>query len=251
MLQTNTSAKPEPAIKTSVIAPEQKSPPTFTSVREPHPVFGQMPDGFKIEDQPIETLAFWHKRSMTYVDRLLVEGCSDEKMHEVMLVNDEIYHALLRTKTNRPSAVASQMRAVVADMEFRKSDEIEETLDAADFRLLTENLTEATAPLRPKKKVGALSRGRKLTRAGLLTRYQSFLVQELETVSYHLYGVRDYGKQIVMYDDAVSDGMRDKSGRVYPFFNEPKLPARAKAVLKSLKIDTERDDRLLRNGGPR
>ena len=59
----------------------------------------------------------------------------------------------------------------------------------------------------------------------------------------NLYGNRDYPLRMVSYDDAVN--LRCKSPR-YPIFDEAKLPARARAVLKSLKIDTENDDVLRR-----
>ena len=105
-------------------------------------------------------------------------------------------------------------------------------MQVGDIVKMSAELTEATAPIVPKKRVGALRRGRKLTRAGLLTRYQSYLVQELEAVSWNLYGERDYAKHIVFFDRAV----RDRCG---PFFDERNLPKRARAVLKSLMIDTE------------
>ncbi|MEZ2146374.1 hypothetical protein AAE026_29375 [Bradyrhizobium sp. DN5] len=101
-----------------------------------------------------------------------------------------------------------------------------------DVIKLAGELTEAS------KRVGALRHGRKLTRAGLLTRYQSFLVQELETVSWHLYGERDLAKQQVFYDRAVGTQC-NSTERYYPLFDESKLPARAKSVLGSLEIDTE------------
>jgi hypothetical protein len=91
--------------------------------------------------------------------------------------------------------------------------------------------------MKPAKLRGAPSRGHKLTRAGLLDRYQSFLVQELETVSCYLYGNLDYVKHVIMFDDAVRARCRTRGG---PFFDEATLPDRARSVLKSLKIDTER-----------
>jgi hypothetical protein len=103
---------------------------------------------------------------------------------------------------------------------------------------MSAELTMATAQIVPKKRVGHLQRGRKLTRAGLLMRYQSYLVQELETVSWNLYGERDYAKQVVIFDHAVRARCTSADDRG-PFFNERNLPDRARAVLGSLKIDTE------------
>jgi hypothetical protein len=104
-----------------------------------------------------------------------------------------------------------------------------------------QNFLDRTAQIVPKKRVGHLQRGRKLTRAGLLTRYQSFLVQELETVSWNLYGERDYAKHTIFFDSAVRDRCTSANDRG-PFFNERNLPDRARAVLGSLKIDTETVD---------
>jgi hypothetical protein len=89
--------------------------------------------------------------------------------------------------------------------------------------------------------VGALQRGKKLTRTGLLTRYQSFLVQELQTVSWNLYGERDYAKHYVFYDAAVGARCNSATGHD-PFFDERKLTDRALSVLNSLNIDTELAD---------
>jgi hypothetical protein len=84
-------------------------------------------------------------------------------------------------------------------------------------------------------------RGGKLTRAGLLHRYESFLMKELQTLSLNLYGDRDYALQYIAEDDAVNLRCRD-SRHKYPFFDESKLADRAKSVLKSLKIDTKKVD---------
>jgi hypothetical protein len=65
-------------------------------------------------------------------------------------------------------------------------------------------LTTATAPITPKKRVGAFHRDGKLTREGLLAKYQSYLVQELATVSWNLYGERDYAKHTIFFDRAVN-----------------------------------------------
>jgi hypothetical protein len=111
-------------------------------------------------------------------------------------------------------------------------------LGAFVYELAFGNCARSTAPIVPKKHVGALQRGRKLTRAGLLTRYQSFLVQELETVSWNLYGERDYAKHTVFFDDAVR-ARCTSTDRCLPFFDERSLPTRARAVLKSLEIDTD------------
>lgn len=123
-------------------------------------------------------------------------------------------------------------------LDLDKSNSIEEALDVADIRRLAAELSDATKMSVPLKKVGALRRGRKLTRAGLLHRYQSFLMHELRTLSCNLYGNRDYALQYIAEDDAVN--LRCRDGRhKYPFLDEGKLADRARSVLKSLKIDTK------------
>ncbi|OSI68890.1 hypothetical protein [Bradyrhizobium canariense] len=99
----------------------------------------------------------------------------------------------------------------------------------------------------PPKSPGTSRRGSKLTRAGLLLRYQAFLVGELETLSWYLYGDRNYALNLRINDQAVN--VRCASGYVNgeyrhharrkacPFFDKRKLPSRARAVLASLSID--------------
>ena len=115
---------------------------------------------------------------------------------------------------------------------------IEEALDVHDIVKLSTDLNSATAPITPKKDAGAFQRDGKLTREGLLARYQSFLVQELQTVSWNLYGERDYAKHLVLYDSAVQERCNSAEHDA-PFFDEKSLPDRARAVLSSLEIDTE------------
>lgn len=55
-------------------------------------------------------------------------------------------------------------------------------------------------------------------------------------------GEQDYALHYVMQDDAVNDRCRGPKRWVHPFIDQNKLSARARSVLKSLKIDTELDD---------
>ncbi|MCP1915894.1 hypothetical protein J2R96_008374 [Bradyrhizobium elkanii] len=104
-----------------------------------------------------------------------------------------------------------------------------------------ESAARATLRRWPQKRPGALAREGKLTEAGLLTRYQSYLVQELETVSWVLYRERDYAKGYVIFDSAVQAQCRSADGSD-PFFDEASLPDRARGVLGSLGIDTVTPD---------
>lgn len=96
--------------------------------------------------------------------------------------------------------------------------------------------------LAPPKEIGELSRNNRLTRAGLMHRYHAFLIGELQTLSFALYGSRDAAFKYCPIDEAVDQRCVTikAGGRLDPFFDQRKLDARARAVLKSLKIDVER-----------
>lgn len=208
----------------------------------PLEIFGWLPDGFVLEEQQIEMLCFWHRKAIEVIDQFLdgapYNAATDEKLDDYCQIKNRILWAILSAPVSMARQVAAKLRAVVHEMECLKTDCVEEVLNREDMVKMSADLTMATAPIVPKKRVGALQRGRKLTRAGLLTRYQSFLVQELETVSWNLYGQRDYAKQIVFFDDEVR-ARCFSTDRCYPFFDERGLTTRARSVLKSLKIDTE------------
>jgi hypothetical protein len=218
----------------------------------PPEIFGKLPEGFVLEEQTqIETLCFWHRKAIEVTDamqdRMADAADADaawEEFSHYCEIKNRILAAVLSASATRPGQVAAQLRAVVAEFDCLQGPatnmetSIEEVLQASHIVKMSAELTKATAPIVPKKHVGSLQRGRKLTRAGLLTRYQSFLVQELETVSWNLYGERDYAKHIIFFDDAVR-ARCTSNDRCYPFFDERGLTARARAVLQSLKIDTE------------
>jgi hypothetical protein len=248
MLQTGNSPT-APASTQGTPHPTSTNPaPISVPQTQPHPVFGRLADGLVLKYQMPEMLAHWLKLATAEFVRLRDDASSGEEEFDAAAgTMDEIYNALIRQKANRPSVVALQLEAVAAQtsLHARKGYEPElgEAIEFADFQQLVDNLVAATAPIAPRKRALALKRGRKLTRAGLLTRYQSFLVQELETVSWELYGQRDLGKHQIMFDAAVSDRCRSTSG---PFLEASKLTARAGKVLKSLKIDTELSEEAIR-----
>jgi len=204
----------------------------------PVSIFGKLPAGFTLEqEKSVHQLTYWHSKTQGVISEL--DYNADEEMFAAhCTILRKIVQAVLAVETQFASEVAIQLELAVEMIDTEKTS-IEDVVDVDDLRRLATNLRKATAPLRPTKRVGALQRGRKLTRAGLLHRYHSFLFQELETIGVNLYGNRDYPLRTVSFDDAVN--LRCKSPR-YSLFDEAKLPARARAVLKSLKIDTENDD---------
>lgn len=86
----------------------------------------------------------------------------------------------------------------------------------------------------PTKPMPALTRGKKLTRAGLLLRYHSFLANELASVSLELYGDRDYGTFYTPLDSFVQRALHGRG----PIHQQSKLPARAKKIFKAIGINS-------------
>ncbi len=223
------------------------NPPQITPVPE-HPVYGRTPigrDGFVLENQLMQVLNHWHEKAI----RLGGEMLNAETVERPIDTNEEydvlyeakwdIYNAALQAKVHRASDVAFLLQIV--SRQVADCGDIECALNAAQFAAITGKLVEVTQPLRSKKPFRQLARGRKLTRSGLLNRYQAFLIKELETLSWFMYGSRDYAKGFSIEDDAVNARCRGQNGKGhrYPFFDEHKLPSRARSVLKSLKIDSE------------
>jgi hypothetical protein len=58
-------------------------------------------------------------------------------------------------------------------------------------------------------------------------------------ISWNLYGERDFAKHVVSYDRAVQERCEPADDCEGPFFEERTLPDRIRAVLNSLKVDTE------------
>lgn len=206
----------------------------------PPQIFGKLPEGFVLEEQEIEMLCVWHRKAIEVLDRPIED---DEELTAFCEIKNRILGAILSARPATAGRVAAQLRAVVAEIECLETGgtvpvSIEEVLDVHDMVKMANDLTTATAPIAPKKDAGAFHRDGKLTPNGLLARYQSFLVQELETVSWNLYGERDFAKHFIYFDRAVQDrcNSADHGG---PFFDENSLPDRARAVLGSLQIDTE------------
>ena len=206
-----------------------------TTERYPAAIFGKLPDGFVLEDQDIWMLMHWYRRAIATADRLPADA-SDDELDAACDTVRRLYAAILAAKTHSAGHVALKLEAVLIKLDSEKSNSIEEALDVDDIRRLAAEPVEVTKPSAPVKKVGALHHGRKLTRTGLLYRYQSFLMKELQTVSLNLYGDRDCALEYIAEDDAVN--LRCADGK-YPFFDESKLADRARSVLKSLKIDTK------------
>jgi hypothetical protein len=204
----------------------------------PASIFGKLPEGFVLEEQGIWMLMHWYRKAIAAAERLPSDA-SDDELDTACDIVRRLYAAILSAKTHSAGHVALKLQAVLTKLDSEKNNSIEDALDVDDIRRLAAELVEATKPSMPKKKVSALHRGRKLTRTGLLYRYQSFLMKELQTLSLNLYGNRDCALEYIAEDDAVN--LRCRGGKD-PFFDESKLADRARSVLNSLKIDTKQFD---------
>lgn len=215
---------------------------------------------FVLENQPITMLVYWLKKSRAIVDATIGQArgeCSDDDLAAALEPFNAIFAALMDAETNSASDVECQMQAVVSYLDWFKCDVIEEAITETQFRKIAANLKRATAMRQPKKYPGKLARGRKLTRAGLLFRYQSFLIEEIHTLSYEMYGDPRYALQFITFDDAVHKALKQsyRGRRAFPFLDPRTLRGRADTVLKSLKVDRVNADvrgqRATRNGGSR
>jgi hypothetical protein len=233
----------------------------------PPSIFGKLPACFDLARTEIHALGFWLRKAMAFVDNLPTfpePEADNEAMAQGMDTVMRIFEAIKGLSPNTPSGAALQLKAIseFVDWHYRSIDSetyngpIEE-ISADEFRHLATNLGAAVRSDDPTKLVGPLTKGRKLTRAGLLHRYHAFLVGELETLSWNLYGSRDYAMQYRPRDSAVSARVTNRYGdgpnvdrrKTYPFFDESRLSIRARTVLGSLDIDTERDEDATRKQG--
>jgi len=269
MLQKVTSkraprAVPKSAKPFSSAAPQAANNPAPVVVPakpDPHPVFGTAPigrDGCTLEAQPIWALNAWHKKASKILEPYYAPGDlseEDEKRFEgILSITWDIYNAACSTKlySSRDVAVLLELISRHNDNNGAGNDDI--VVDRDLLRRLTSELDRLTAFPRQQKKVGALRKGKKLTRAGLLLRYHAFLIGELRTLGWAFYGNDEYATRHIPMDDAVhvrtSNAFRDgkpiedtRRRKCYPFFDESKLTDRARSVLKSLKIDTTKAER--------
>jgi hypothetical protein len=212
----------------------------------PHPIYGNVPigrDSCTLEAQPIQMLNVWHEKAVSaaknYSDAHPKMGDDDSGYDVLYSSKWEIFEAAFKTSIHNCDALAALIQIV--NRHACDCGDVEVALDLEKLQIIARISAAVTAPLSPKKRTGKLRRGNKLTAFGLIYRYQAFLIQELETIGWHVYGERDYPMMSRHYDDAVNARCRLSSGRgAYPiFFNPKSLPARARSVLKSLKIDTE------------
>lgn len=253
MLQANAPRHKSPTPALLPQPADSAEPPIVSGVATPHPIWGRTPmgrHGFTLDRQSIHMLAHWHRKAVRYVSTMPA-GSEDVWLPEVQQIIGDLYEAVLNYKPRSGRDAAWQFQAILSQIEH---DETITSIGLDEFQSLVEGLIEATKGPEPTKRVGDLSRDGRLTRAGLLHRYHAFLIGELQTVSWNLYGEPQYATVMVPIDSEVNrrtrDGFKDGKPLDYdrrrkhcPFFDESKLTARAKAVLGSLSISTTKPDR--------
>jgi hypothetical protein len=237
---------------------------------EPHPIYGATPmgrDGFTLERQSLPMLNFWHEKASALkaayeatMDKAGKDIEDDDATYNVLYETRwDIFEAAFKARATRAGDLDFLFRIIVRHMATFSNDEEETPLTQTRVTRLAEIARKAAEPTLPKKEIGRLARGTTLTRAGLLYRYQAFLIQELETVGWNLYGEAKFAFTFRIEDDAVNQRVKHRCSqrrrKAYPFFDENTLTTRARSVLKSLKIDTERTTdpvaRKARKGGSR
>lgn len=256
-----------PASHSRVHAPSVLDEPSIVSANPApivvplHPVWGSVPigkDGCTLDGQSMWLLDSWHKRT-THLLLSLSESsqvADAAKQHEILAnIQWDIFNAAQKADTSSGAAIATFLEMTVRHMEYNSApDGSLEYLDMDWLKSLAAKLTKATAPHTIKKPVDKFHRDGKLTRAGLLHRYHAFLIGELQTLSWNLYGDRDYAMSSIPIDHEVTrwtssyfkDGQPRENmrcGTNFPFFDESKLTTRARAVLSSLNINTTKPDR--------
>lgn len=257
MLQVSTHKRAPLRGKAKLAAPkgrDNKAPPVIVAGAT-HPVYGSLAmDAEGLRRQPVFMLNNWHKKAIA----LQVEFIKtySAKAADSSPYYDACYNAAWDTleaafevplRNGRDVAAVLEMIARkggdCGDMEWLRLEQMQKLLAGA---------LKATAPEQPSKRPGPFARGRKLTRAGLLFRYQSFLAQELMTIGWELYGNPNMALTYIPFDHEVTkrcsadfkDGKyhprRPSRRKHHPFLDEAKLSVRARSVLGSLKIDTQR-----------
>ncbi|MDB5619505.1 hypothetical protein [Tardiphaga sp.] len=222
----------------------------------PAAIFGTLPQGFDPVNADIRTLAHWLRKAMNAVDSRQAHEdaeADNDALSNAMKPVNLLFKTIKEVAPRSPACCVYQMRAIADFSQWlydpdnpEPSDDVMEDLSVAEFRHIAINLEMVVKCDEPTKQVGPLTKGRRLTRAGLLLRYHAFLVGELHTLSLNLYGSSDYALRRRPIDRAVSirvsnnfvDGQYVERRKNYPFFDEGRLSQRARAVLESLEIDT-------------
>src|SRR5437773_12324358 len=75
----------------------------------PAEIFGQLPDGFRLQDQSIHMLVHWHRKAIAAVERL-PEDLSDDELDAACDIARRLYAAILTAKTHGASHIALKLQ---------------------------------------------------------------------------------------------------------------------------------------------
>lgn len=199
-------------------------------------------DGFDLECQPVHMLDHWHKKADEICQKFNEPGDKSEKeeaLFEIALaVAWDIFRSALKAKLYNSREVSILLALIARHIDTHTGDDCE-VLSVKELASIADKANMLAEPPRPTKVVGALHRGTRLTRSGLLHRYHAFLVNELLSVGLELYGNHRYPLTSIPFEDPVQDVCAKRTGRgkSYPFHDQSKLTDRARAVFKKLGID--------------
>jgi hypothetical protein len=257
MLQVS-ERKPKARSVATPITKTKAEPPIMTGTTGGHPIFGAAIriEGFALEQQLMTMLNYWHKKAIAASDAYWAsepknKPDDDPEYDVIYKAKWDIFEATFKARVASSHDLACLLQIVMRHVQDSGDTEF---FTAERLQHLTDVATAVAKPPEPQKRVGDLRRGRKLTRAGLLLRYHAFLIGELQTVSWNLYGSRNYAQHMIPIDHEVTKRTSElfhngkplpyrRRRQSYPFFDESKLTHRARAVLKSLKINTEKAER--------
>ncbi|SFL93440.1 hypothetical protein SAMN03159423_4499 [Bradyrhizobium sp. NFR13] len=229
----------------NIVADTNPSIITPTAGPSVHPIYGSIPmgrNGFALECQPVHMLDHWHKKADEICQKFNEPGDKseeDEALFEMaMIVAWDIFRSALKAKLYNSREVSILLALVARHIDTHTGDDCE-VLSVKELASIADKARLLTEPPRPTKVVGALQRGTRLTRSGLLHRYHAFLVNELLSVGLELYGNHKYPLTSIPFEDPVQDvcARRTGRGKSYPFHDQSKLTDRARAVFKKLGID--------------
>lgn len=212
---------------------------TVSTSMQAHPIYGRKPPGFDLNRQQISMLNVWHRKATEATSQYCLTHKTVDGDPEYAVLADaqrQTFEAAFRVSITSMRDVKTLMEIVDRHVSDNQSADV---LTPHQVSIIAAYCAKAAEPVPAKKQPGPLVDGDNLTEAGLLFRYQSYLAEELETVGWVLYGEPRYAFQFLYGDREVYKQLRThRPGTDYPFFDEDRLPDRARGVLGHLNVDT-------------
>jgi hypothetical protein len=142
--------------------------PNSNETDYPVEIFGRLPGGFTLEQQSVHSLAHWHGRTLKAISEFAgSDDLNQDELNNFRRIARDIFKMIMAAETPSASEVAKQLMVAIEMAKAGETNVIEDILDLDHLRRLATNLTKATAPLRPTKRVGALhDAARRLAKKG-------------------------------------------------------------------------------------